>query len=294
MNNIVEDSYYIPSFLNDALNFYEILKDEIEWHDSENKGGLIPRKCSIQTDQILASNDIQPIYRYPIDNEPRAILFTPTVNYICDYLNKYFGVKCNHCLVQWYRNGSDFIGEHSDKTLDIKKGSNVYNVSFGDTRVLKLKKKKSNIINNHVYINVPLEDNSCFVLGHKTNNLYRHGINTDKSRLKKGILKVSGRISLTFREISTFISTKPIKNTDLGICICIKCDRCIDTYSEYDNIYICGQGCPKINNNSISFEKNMQKLHALFSLENSLNNFNWDLEYGTMLAKGYFGFLPSK
>ena len=40
----------------------------------------------------------------------------------------------NHVLIQYYRSGNDYISEHSDKTIDVVRGSNIVNVSLGAER----------------------------------------------------------------------------------------------------------------------------------------------------------------
>lgn len=52
------------------------------------------------------------------------------------------GQAVNHVLIQLYRTGKDAISEHSDKTIDVVRGSNIVNVSLGAQRVMTLKSKK--------------------------------------------------------------------------------------------------------------------------------------------------------
>jgi len=40
----------------------------------------------------------------------------------------------NGCLVNWYENGADYIGAHSDSESSIVAGSEIYSLSFGSTR----------------------------------------------------------------------------------------------------------------------------------------------------------------
>lgn len=46
-------------------------------------------------------------------------------------------------LIQMYRSQSDFISEHSDKTLDIVRGTGIVNVSFGAERIMRLQPKRN-------------------------------------------------------------------------------------------------------------------------------------------------------
>jgi alkylated DNA repair dioxygenase AlkB len=50
--------------------------------------------------------------------------------------------------VQYYRDGSDYISEHTDKTLDIKFDTSILNFSLGATRKMQLKSKKKDFKTN--------------------------------------------------------------------------------------------------------------------------------------------------
>jgi alkylated DNA repair dioxygenase AlkB len=41
-------------------------------------------------------------------------------------------------LIQLYRTGADYISEHSDKTIDVVRGSRIVNVSLGARRTMTL------------------------------------------------------------------------------------------------------------------------------------------------------------
>ncbi len=59
--------------------------------------------------------------------------FTPTVNKIRLALEQRLKTTFNHAIIQKYRNGEDFINEHSDKTLDLQPESFIVNYSSGIT-----------------------------------------------------------------------------------------------------------------------------------------------------------------
>ena len=75
------------------------------------------------------------------------------------YLNKRLGSRFNMLLVNWYRNGNDYIGMHSDDEKQVKTGSSVVTVSFGVTRdfVLKNKTTKERIV-------IPVKNNSVLIM----------------------------------------------------------------------------------------------------------------------------------
>jgi len=47
------------------------------------------------------------------------------VEAIRDHVEKTLGHPVNHALLQLYRTSEDYISEHSDKTIDVVRGSNI-------------------------------------------------------------------------------------------------------------------------------------------------------------------------
>lgn len=175
----------------------------------------------------------------------------------------------NHALIQLYRDGEDCITEHSDKTLDIVRGSLICNVSLGAQRTMVMRSKasdKSTDEANHGRRRtqrVPLPDRSLFILGAKTNMRWLHGIRPDRRpSLEKSAEEraYSGaRISLTFRHIGTF--TDPVAAT------------------------IWGQGACSITRDKAgkiihvdAFET--ERLIRAFREENHATDLDWDAVYG--------------
>jgi hypothetical protein len=172
------------------------IKAEIEFSEMLSHGAPVPRLIAIQaskTESGLGSGAGYPLYRHPADYTPITKDFTPITIKIKEYIEKKLNCKLNHVLIQLYRNGDDMIGEHSDKTLDIKHGSVIVNYSVGTTRTMRLRKKDKTKIEK-----VDLINNSIFVLGPETNKKWLHMIKSNSS--------INGeRISFTFRNIATFI-----------------------------------------------------------------------------------------
>eukprot|EP00483_Globobulimina_turgida_P001038 UN01040 len=123
--------------------FYK-LKNEVKWHSMKHKGGPVPRLVANQGIIYQSNNNIQfePIYRHPATEQPKLIQFTPFVDYIRKICEKHVAHILNHALIQLYRNGNDYIGDHSDKTIDINPDSKIVDFSVGATREMLLKKKK--------------------------------------------------------------------------------------------------------------------------------------------------------
>ena len=192
-----------PTDVADDL-FYK-LRDEITWNEMRQKGGRVPRDISIQgTIEIENGDSYEPLYRHPADEQPELTSWTPTALKIKERIEERIEQKLNHALIQYYRNGKDFIGEHSDKTLDVLIQSNIVNYSLGATRTMILKHKTQDACKQRI----KLPHNSLFILGWKTNREWFHSIKqdnrADRDKEPDELLFESQRISLTLRTVATF------------------------------------------------------------------------------------------
>ena len=190
------DSFYIADFLSkeEADDLQKSLMNEIEWDSFNIKGSPVPRLISVQGE--LEDNGTQPLYRHPVDSHPKLKQWCLSADIIKQKAEKVIGESLNHALIQLYRDGKDFISDHSDKTLDIKHNTHIVNVSLGETRLLVLKSKDKTHSQE-----IQLAHGSLYVLGWKTNMEYKHGIrrNADPQ------ITLQPRISLTMRNIATYV-----------------------------------------------------------------------------------------
>ncbi|PHH71677.1 hypothetical protein CDD82_6375 [Ophiocordyceps australis] len=108
----------LPPWLEQGI--FERLRSEVQWQTMSHQGGPVPRLVAIQG---LVSDSAVPVYRHPADEMPALLPFSPTVAAICAEAQRVAGHDLNHGLLQLYRSGDDYISEHSDKTLDIARGS---------------------------------------------------------------------------------------------------------------------------------------------------------------------------
>eukprot|EP01060_Flectonema_neradi_P005934 TRINITY_DN13981_c0_g1_i1.p1 TRINITY_DN13981_c0_g1~~TRINITY_DN13981_c0_g1_i1.p1 ORF type:complete len:715 (+),score=128.69 TRINITY_DN13981_c0_g1_i1:64-2145(+) len=253
----ISDGYSQP-------DFYQKLQNEINWHTMYHRGGEVPRLVSIQGD-VTVGGLIEPCYRHPADYQPKLETWSPTVMEIKKRVEEITGTKLNHVLIQKYRTGCDYISPHADKTLDIERGSDIINVSFGASRVMTLTSKKDVPVSHRSKQQVELTDNSIFVLGWETNKKFVHGIRPDKRPLtsKKRPahqkLESGSRISFTFRTISSFM------------------------YRPTRQIF--GQGSPyksftDLPEMVIPTEGEEVAMLKAFGNENNNSNFDWDVSYG--------------
>ena len=207
------------------------LKEEVTWQRMYHQTGEVPRLvcCQGTTD----SDGSMPVYRHPSDEALALLPWTSTVDEIRQAAEAVAGHTLNHALIQLYRTGTDYISEHSDKTLDIAPDTFIVNASFGAERVMRLRSKRAapTTPNTTTTTTTPpapslstqdpppthprtthrirLPHNSALLISLPTNAKYLHSINPDKraaSELTPGEKAYGGqRISLTFRSIATFL-----------------------------------------------------------------------------------------
>lgn len=252
------DTFLVENLLDEDLSdgALQHLKDEVQWETMHHRGGEVPRRVAVQG--IVELDGSVPVYRHPADESPVLRPFTPTVAAIAQVVSSRLQHPVNHVLIQHYRNGADFISEHSDKSIDIVRSSSIVNVSLGAQRTMFLRTKKD--AGPKRAVRVPLPHNSMFVLGLKSNRVWQHGIHADNRPEKTKEEETRGeRISLTFRWIGTCLSE--------------------------DSSLIWGQGAtgktkaeakPVING---VLEESQALIYA-FGKENSQSDFDWDEVYG--------------
>lgn len=173
----------------------------------------------------------------------------------------------NHVLIQHYRSGADYISEHSDKTIDVVRGSRVVNVSLGAQRIMTLRLKRDGMDGREKGTprpsqKIPLPHNSMFVLGLETNAKWLHAINHDKRPLDlkspEEQFMNGERISLTFRHIGTFLTA--------------------------DESQIYGQGAKGKTRETaqpvVKGTEEATKLLEAFGKENQQSDFDWEAVYG--------------
>ncbi|KAF9074123.1 hypothetical protein BDP27DRAFT_1214632 [Rhodocollybia butyracea] len=207
------DSYLVMDLLGNELNgtAFEKVRDEVEWNKMYHRGGEVPRLVAVQG-QVLPDSSF-PVYRHPSDESPPLRRFTPTVELIRQEVEKVIKHPVNHALIQHYRSGKDYISEHSDKTIDVVRGSSIVNVSLGAQRTMTLRTKKDQLEPvegaKRTAQRFPLPHASMFVMGLETNRQWLHAINQDNRmetlKVAEELQQNGERISLTFRYIGTFL-----------------------------------------------------------------------------------------
>ncbi|KAK6433670.1 hypothetical protein LTR95_010149 [Oleoguttula sp. CCFEE 5521] len=193
-----------------ASSIFPALLPEVNFRPLYHQASPVPRLVCCQA--TVQEDGTQPIYRHPSDTTLLATHWTPAVQTIRAAAEELCGHELNHCLIQLYRDRRDEISEHSDKTLDVVPMTFIVNASFGAERVMRLRSKRSSDAPRaeRKIVKVPLKHNSAVLMSLQTNAEWLHGIKADKRR-EAEFSEAEGahggqRISLTFRQIGTWIS----------------------------------------------------------------------------------------
>lgn len=94
-------------------------------------------------------------------------------------------------LTNLYRDGNDGVAWHSDREHNTGKDPNIASVTFGETRMFKLRHKFRKDI---PVVEIPLHHGSFLLMGGTTNSFWQHHV-------PKTARDVRPRINLTFRKM---------------------------------------------------------------------------------------------
>ena len=102
-------------------------------------------------------------------------------------------IQFNGVLLNLYRDGKDGVGWHSDKTKSSNKDMIIASVTFGETRMFRLRHK---ILKHIPQVEIPLHHGTFLLMAGSTNTYWEHQV----PKTSRNILP---RINLTFRQVKT-------------------------------------------------------------------------------------------
>ena len=170
------DLMLIDSFITkeESDDYYNILLNNTSWHEYQmpmyDKTVIAPRMISWYEDKSNWPSELLSIRRH-VENETQ--------------------IKFNAVLLNLYRNGKDGVAWHSDKTRSANKNMIIASVTFGETRMFRLRHKFRNDIPQ---VEIPLHHGSFLLMAGKTNSFWEH-------QVPKTARQVLPRINLTFRQV---------------------------------------------------------------------------------------------
>lgn len=158
----------------------------IAWRQDEitivGKKVLIPRMQAWYADPGLT-------YTYSgLRLEPTT--WSGPVAIIRDKVEALTGIRLNSVLLNWYRDGRDSNGWHSDDEPELGKNPIIASLSLGDTRKFALKHKRHPEMKH----GLELKHNTLLLMSGAMQHHWRHC-------LPKTTKPVGDRINLTFRQI---------------------------------------------------------------------------------------------
>ncbi|ALU44312.1 alpha-ketoglutarate-dependent dioxygenase AlkB family protein [Pseudoalteromonas rubra] len=104
-------------------------------------------------------------------------------------LSRQFGHDFNALLVNWYRDGQDSMGWHSDDEAELGLNPTIFSMSLGATRNFKIRHKQT-----QETLTLPLPTGSGLLMTGRSQHDYQHA-------LPKQARVTQGRINLTFRTV---------------------------------------------------------------------------------------------
>lgn len=161
--------------------FYRTLLEQTPWREFEmeiyDKKVKVPRMIAWYEDKDNFGADPQgPDWTAEL-LEIRARVETET------------GIKFNCVLLNLYRDGKDGVSWHSDREQTIGKNPSIASVTFGETRMFRLRHKT---LKHIPQVEIPLHHGALLLMNGITNTFWQHEV-------PKTAQRVLPRINLTFR-----------------------------------------------------------------------------------------------
>ncbi len=180
------DIEYYPNFLNseEAFLFLNELKDRVEWEQPQikvfGKNHLTPRLVAWFGKEDYGYSN----YKHKAQQSLEAL------NQIQFRIEQQINAKFNGVLVNFYRNGSDRMGWHSDDEKELGENPVIASLNIGATRRFDFKHK----VDKSKKFSIELENGSLLVMKGTIQYNWLHQLPAQK--------KIAGeRINLTFRKI---------------------------------------------------------------------------------------------
>lgn len=111
------------------------------------------------------------------------------LSYIKKQVERVAGLEFNSVLLNWYRDGDDYLNWHSDDEKDLGKNPTIASVNFGATRDFLIRDKEKS-----TKISVPLAHGTLLIMSGEMQHYWQHAVPKRKAVNRS-------RINLTFRNI---------------------------------------------------------------------------------------------
>ena len=184
---------YIPHFIHssESKKLFEQLATEISWQSDTltifGKNIITKRKVAWYGDDA---------YEYIYSNNNKiAKPWTTSLKQIKHQLEHQIGETFNSCLLNYYHDGTEGMGWHSDDEVMMKRNATIASISLGAERTFIFRHKQTK--EQHA---IELQNGSLLLMKGATQKFWKHQLPIRK-RIK------SPRINLTFRKFITDTTT---------------------------------------------------------------------------------------
>lgn len=165
------------------LNYLDEIKYDVKWNETaimpDGKETILPRLMAYVSD----SGEVYSYANLTI----KGSKWNKTTLEIKRLVESATNHKFNSCLLNWYRDGKDKIGWHSDKEKQLGENPVIVAFNLGDSRTFHFRRKE----NREEKYSILLEAGDILIMDQECQKLWEHAILPED---KKG-----QRISLTFR-----------------------------------------------------------------------------------------------
>jgi alkylated DNA repair dioxygenase AlkB len=182
------DIVYVPSFFTSdvASELYLDLLREIPWQQDNIK--VFGKEFAQPRLTALFGNDGKPYYYSNITMQPNP--WNLLLQKIKFHVESVAGINFTTVLLNYYRDGQDSNGWHSDNEKELGLNPTIASVSLGSERLFQLKHNTEPSLRQ----NILLEHGSLLIMKGTTQHFWKH-------QIPKTNKPVGGRINLTFRVI---------------------------------------------------------------------------------------------
>lgn len=179
---------YYPNFIAPILaqQYYQTLAETIDWKQYPIR---LFGKTMLQPRLIAWYGDPNITYKYA-QTTLTASGWTPTLKTLQEQLLESTQLHFNSVLANWYRDGQDSMGWHSDNEKELGEQPAIASISLGAARTLHFR----TVEKPHQRASVLLESGSLLLMKGDSQDLWQH-------QLPKSKKVQAGRINLTFRQI---------------------------------------------------------------------------------------------
>lgn len=163
--------------------YYTTLLNRTQWHEYDmpmyDKIVTAPRMVSWYSEANLNKEENNSDWPAELQNIRQRVESETSIHF-------------NAVLLNLYRNGKDGVGWHSDKTVSSNKNMDIASVTFGETRLFRLRHKFRKEVPQ---LEIPLHHGTFLLMAGTTNSFWQH-------QVPKTPRDVLPRINLTFRRVS--------------------------------------------------------------------------------------------